>query len=201
MTYRIVNIVVFIIFTLYISSCASFSKDIISTNLKPHTYSEFKQIDGKYRIYAVSDSLRTNIYENLVGVWWNSEKYKLDLDFNNKYFAKLKLISENELKLSIYENEIEIKREVVKGKLKNGMFYLKQNLSISGLPYFFGTFTNDKKRIILKNNSIFIERIKHEFGAVVVIFTAGFKKTEMLGSMPERIKNKEIRSLLLYKID
>ena len=180
MRYRIINIVVFIIFTLCISSCASFSKDIISTNLKPSNYSEFKQIEGKYRFYAISDSLMTNIYENLVGIWWNSEKYKLDLDSNNKYFAELKLISENELKLSVYENEVEIKSEVIKGKLKNGMFYLKQNLSISGLPYLFGTFTNDKKRIILTNNSIFIERIKHEFGAVVVIFTAGFKNTKTL---------------------
>ena len=180
MTYRIINIVVFIILILSISSCASFSKDVISTNLRPKTYSELKQIDGKYKIYADSDSLRTNIYENLVGVWWNSEKYKLDLDSNNKYFAELKLISENELKLSVYENEVEIKSEIVKGKLKNGMFYLKQNLSISGLPYVFGTFTNDKKRIILKNNSILIERIKHEFGVVVVIFTAGFKNDKTL---------------------
>jgi len=180
MTYRIINIVVFIILILSISSCASFSKDISLTNIKPKTYSEFKQVDGKYRIYADSDSLNTNIYENLVGIWWNSEKYKLDLDSDNKYFSELTLVNENELKLSIYENEVEIKSEVVKGKLKNGMFYLKQNLSISGLPYIFGTFTNDKKRIIIKNNSILIERIIHEFGAIFVIFTAGFKNTKTL---------------------
>jgi len=180
MTYRIINIVVFIILILSISSCASFSKDVISTKLNPKNYSELKQIDGKYEIYADSDSLRTNIYENLVGLWWNSEKYKLDLDSNKKYFAELKLINENEVELNIYENGAEIKSEILKGKLKNGMFYLKQNLSVSGVPYVFGTFTNDKKRIILKNNSILIERIKHEFGAVVVIFTAGFKNEKTL---------------------
>ena len=42
------------------------------------------------------------------------------------------------------------------------------------------TLKNDKKRIILKNNSILIERIKHEFGAIVVIFTAGFKNDKTL---------------------
>ncbi|MDZ4149195.1 MAG: hypothetical protein U1C58_12970 [Flavobacteriaceae bacterium] len=180
MKYRIINIVVFIVLTLSISSCASFSKDVISTNLNPKTYSELKQIDGKYKIYTDSDSLKTNIYETLLGVWWNSKKHKLDLDSNNKYFTELEMISENELKLSVYENGVEIKSGIVKGKLKNGMFYLKQNLSVSGIPYVFGTFTNDKKRIILKNNSILIERINHEFGAVAVIFTAGFKYEKIL---------------------
>ncbi len=172
---RIINIAVFIVFILTISSCASFSKDVTSIN----SYSEFKKIDGKYSIYT--DSLRkSNIYENLVGVWWNSEKSKLDLDPNNKYFAELKLINEKELKLIIYQNDVEMKNEIIKGKFKKGIFYVKQNLSISGLPYVFGTFINDKKRIILKDNSIFIERIRHEFGAIFVIFPAGFKNTKLL---------------------
>jgi len=180
MTNRIINIVILTIFILSISNCASFSKDVISTNIKPKTYSDFKQIDGKYRIYADSDTLKTNIYENLVGIWWNSEKYKLDIEPVNKYFVKLKLVNKKQLKIIVYKNNVEIKSKVVKGKLKNGMFYLKQNLSISGLPYIFGSFTNDKKRIILKNNSILIERIKHEFGAVFVIFTVGFKNSKIL---------------------
>ncbi|WP_250434079.1 hypothetical protein [Hanstruepera flava] len=170
-----------------ILNCASYSKDTIKTYSKPKTIPEFGEIDGKYKIYGVSDSLNiTNIYENIFGIWWNSEKYKLDLNTDYDYFAELKLVSEKELEFNLYQNGIKIKNDIIKGRIEKGIFYIKQSLSISGLPYIFGTFANDKKRIILNDNSIIIERINHEFGAILVIFPAGFKYTSLLEY--ERIK-------------
>ena len=58
------------------------------------------------------------------------------------------------------------------------MFYINRKWSISGIPYIFGTFEVDRKRILLKNNSLIIDKVNNEFGAVFIIFTAGFKHFE-----------------------
>ncbi|TYP96252.1 hypothetical protein C7447_1082 [Tenacibaculum adriaticum] len=184
---KIIYFIFLISFNLFFLGCASFSKDLTSdgTDLKSQT--EFNKINGKYRIYSKTDSLnKNNIFESLTGIWWKSEKNKLELSNSKESFAKLTIINEKELKLDIFQNNERIKSDTLNGILRNGIFYLNQNLSISGLPYIFGTFTNDKKRIIVKDNSILIDRIKHEFGAVAIIFPAGFRNSSVLEY--ERIK-------------
>ncbi|WP_299124986.1 hypothetical protein [uncultured Winogradskyella sp.] len=177
MNNRLINTLIVLVFISSFSNCASFSKIPIEKHSKSQLVSDFEKINGKYLFYSISDTLKKdNIYENLLGVWWRSEDSQLELNNeDDEYYAEIKLINENELDFRLFKNEVLVKNETIKGKLKDGMFYLNQNFSISGLPYVFGTFTNDKKRIILKDNSIIIDRIKHEFGAVILIFEAGFK--------------------------
>ncbi|KAB1158098.1 hypothetical protein [Flavobacterium luteum] len=159
--------------------CASFTNNLPSNDFNKITQNDIEKINGKYRIYPIKDSTKSkNIYKDLTGVWWRAKKNNLELNNNSNYYVEIKVINSSELNLIVFENESEIARKKIKGKLKNGMFYINQKMSISGLPYIFGTFVVDKKRIGLRKNNLIIDKINHEFGAVFIIFTAGFKYLE-----------------------
>ena len=159
--------------------CASFTNNFPSNDFTKITQNYIEKLNGKYRIYPIKDSTKTkNIYKDLTGVWWRAKKNNLKLNNDSKYHVEIKAISSSQLNLIVFENEIEIAKKKLKGNLKNGMFYINQKISISGLPYIFGTFVVDKKRIGLSKNNLIIDKVNHEFGAVFLIFTAGFKHLE-----------------------
>jgi hypothetical protein len=159
--------------------CASFTNNFPTNDFIKVTQNDIEKLNGKYRIYPIKDSTKTkNIYKELTGVWWRAKKINLKLNKESKYYVEIKAISSSQLNLLLFENEIEITRIKLKGNIKNGMFYINQKISISGLPYIFGTFVVDKKRIGLSKKNLIIDKVNQEFGAVFLIFNAGFKYLE-----------------------
>lgn len=168
-----------ILFLFFLVGCAPFSKNNVVTDYEKITENNFLKLNGKYWIYPKVDSTKaTNLYKNLSGVWWCDKKYNLPLNNSNKYYVEIKVLNTSKLNIKVFENEVEIISRIVKGKFKNDMFYINRKLSISGIPYIFGTIEVDRKRIFLKNNSLIIDKVNNEFGAVFIVFTAGFKHFE-----------------------
>ncbi len=178
-----IQLLVLFISSFLIIGCVSYSK-VARTNKYNISKQNLHQLDGKYKIYQKKQSERSDsiqnisLYKNISSDYWWKNKIEADTlnTEQDNYYIQLLVKNNSELNIKMYKNNSEIKSTTIKGKLKNGMFYLKRKIGISGIPYVFGTFLIDKKRIgITKNKNLIIDAVKGESGAIFLIFEASFE--------------------------
>ncbi|PLX15224.1 MAG: hypothetical protein C0599_17095 [Salinivirgaceae bacterium] len=138
-------------------------KNLSSTDYK-NTFldkTNFNDLNGSY--HNTQDTVYWNMNPNLFSILrWNN-KLTTRLPFkNNKelYVAdeiKLSFINHKNLNISVIKNDTLITSKTFKGKLKNGFFQFRTNISL--LPFFpiFFQLQYEKVRIGKSNNSLIID--------------------------------------------
>lgn len=170
-------------------SCASFSSKDFKNDYSKISQSEINSLNGKYSFFPIKkfDKKNTNsdfdLSKNLINSYNYSTNEILKFDDRDsivngetKYYIQLNILSDTELSIELFKNNYSIKKQDIKGELKkDGMFYLDNKyLKCNGIPYLFGGFTNNKRRITLsKNNNLIINQAVDNTGAILFLFWAG----------------------------
>ncbi|MFC5045088.1 hypothetical protein ACFSTE_16265 [Aquimarina hainanensis] len=180
----------FLIALLYCSlyGCVSYSKKEFRKEyikLNEHT---LHMLNGKFKLYPIKrfqketstdNCIRyTNLYQNIVDENWNSERKADSLcTHNNTYSVALTFKDNKNLRIKLIENTTIIRDTTLSGKYKNGMFYLdNKDISIHGIPFLFGGYRSDKRRIgMTKDNNLIVNEAIGNEGAILLILAAGYQ--------------------------
>jgi hypothetical protein len=147
---------------LLLTNCASFSDKALHFAETDLSHNTLGNLNGRYLINAnrITDDYgntlknhtdASDLYTSII------PSYSIkNSNFTSKYLVQLKVISANEISVSLLENDSIIKCSVIKGKLKkDGYYYLKNTLFISdGIPFFFGHYECRRTRITLTDESV-----------------------------------------------
>ncbi|MEP0262806.1 hypothetical protein [Dokdonia sp.] len=171
------------------SGCASFSKKEFSREYVRLEKNSISKLDGQYRFYpkkcfgdyykdVPSDSLKyKNLFQNIVYEereererWDSLTAPKKDLS------VVLKLNGNTELSITVFENKKIVRDTVLTGKLRQGMFYLDDKyLKIRGIPFLFGGYNSNKRRIgISKNDGLIVNEAYGNEGGILIILGSGY---------------------------
>jgi hypothetical protein len=107
----------------------------------------------------------------------NEELIKRQPDSVGQHQIKLEITALDKLRVSLYRKGIIVRDTTFAGKMRNGMFIIKNKyLKCHGVPYIFGGCNNTKRRIgLLKTNNLIINEAIDNSGALLLIIGAGYK--------------------------
>ncbi|TDO20829.1 hypothetical protein [Pedobacter duraquae] len=91
--------------------------------------------------------------------------------------VELTLADKTHVTSKLYQDKTLLKSEVIKGKLKNGYFRKKHDLSITGVPPFYWSMNSNKIQFGLgKNGQLYIDQADETNGSILIIMagTPGF---------------------------
>lgn len=182
-------LLIFIIISIF--SCASYSKKEFKKNYTKIDDNGLNKINGNFQFYPSKrfgkdfedrnpDSLRryVNLYQGLIDEE-RENRIRFDSLRNDKkhYSVNLNLKNKTELNIKVLEDSKILKDTIIYGKLKKGMFYLdNKDLKINGVPFLFGGYQSDKRRIgISTNNNLIINTAIGNEGGLLIIFSAGYQ--------------------------
>lgn len=186
---KISRLLLLLLFPVLLINCASFSNKDFKNDYTKINESELNSFNGKYSFFPIKKFDKKNansdfdLSKNVINSYNYStnEILKFDdrdsiLNGETKYHIQLNILSDTELSIELFKNNYSIKKQDIKGELKkDGMFYLDNKyLKCNGIPYLFGGFTNNKRRITLsKNNNLIINQAVDNTGAILFLFWAG----------------------------
>jgi hypothetical protein len=169
-------IILFLIASVLVSSCASFSKIDLPANAEPITEDNFDDLSGTFSIYPT------------YGLNNNASLYPIETEFGSSIpllfhqgnllvdSVSIEMESLKKMKL-VYHHHAEVVWTVeVFGKTKrSGFFYPDSFRDCEGIPLLFGGCTTDRIRLIgTTDGSLIIQKTHYQFGAVLIIFGADF---------------------------
>ncbi len=171
------------------SSCAPFSKKEFSREYVHLEKNSISKLNGEYRFYpkkrfgdyykdVPSDSLKyENLFQNIV-YEGREERERWDSLTTHKenLSVVLKLNGSTELGITVFENKKVIRDTVLMGRLRGGMFYLDDKyLKIRGIPFLFGGYNSNKRRIgVSKNDGLIINEAYGNEGGILIILSSGY---------------------------
>ncbi|WP_234418270.1 hypothetical protein [Aquimarina aquimarini] len=182
---KFINIIMFVIGIISLSSCASFKKSELAENQIYLTNENLNLINGTYKN---NESKGSFPLEYFWGSFYKMKEYKSVYELVHKkkvpYFITLKVLNENNLKVEIKVEDIILKSYVIKGKVKNG--YFEQNRKMYIIPaIMLNSYHSSKFRIgYLKDNNIITDFKKIEFGTVYIF--SPFSDSEKINNLVQK---------------
>ncbi len=179
---KFINIILFLIGIVSLSSCASFKKSKLAENQTYLTNENLYLINGTYK----NDEKRSpSPLTYFFGSYYKMKEYKsvyeLVYEKKNPYLITLKVLDKNSLKVEIKVADSVLKSYVIKGKVKNG--YFEQNRKMYIIPaLMYNSYHSSKFRIgYLKDKNIITDFKKIEFGTVY--FFSPFNDSEKINNL------------------
>lgn len=187
------NLLLLLILGTSMSNCVSYSKSEIRKQLVDLEKDKLSDLEGIYSFnfvesYQIGSAI--NIKEVIPEAEWQSNAYDFTLNNaddsrllfmsevnnNDQYQISLKVENDEELRIGVLENSIEIMSTSVKGKYKKGMFYLDENFQdCNGIPYLFGgCYTNSRRIGLTQNGNLLVNRAVNDSGAVLFLMRNGY---------------------------
>ncbi|GAA4106079.1 hypothetical protein GCM10022393_00280 [Aquimarina addita] len=175
------------IIALCCAGCASFSNQSFRKEYIKITEGNLSELSGAYFLPYIKNlehpfsefNGHVDLYSQIVNAPpWKSRKNKLDSlqVAENQYVVQLDVIDAASVNIGLYENNRLIKDTLIAGKLKNGMFYLKNiELDCQGIPYIMGGCLHSKRRIGLsKRGNIIVNTAVDNTGALLLVIGTGY---------------------------
>lgn len=188
-----INIIILIVLSFTIFSCASFTKKRFRNEIVNLEKNELNKLTGNYslnpirRYYSLgkenpNDKIPDSLKRNNGYYFLTNESYEKKSEFDSlrknesKYLLSLNLENQNKLRVELLEDSKVITDTIFEGKHKNGMFYLDNKyLDCNGVPFLFGGCRNNKRRIgLTKNGNLLINEAVSNEGALLLIIGAGY---------------------------
>jgi hypothetical protein len=194
MTTRKIHAIILTVISFTIIGCASYNKRKFRKDIANIKKGELNKLTGHYSLNPIRryfglekkdsndnnpDSLKNNNGYFFLTNKSYEEKEEFDslIKSENKYQLSLKIESKSKLRVELLENSKVITDTIFEGKLKNGMFYVKNKyLECEGIPFLFGGCENNKRRIgLTKIGNLLINEAVSNEGAIFLIIGAGYR--------------------------
>jgi len=136
---------------------------------------------GKYPI-KVNRTFKTNAQKDTVismPIWYffkNSDGID-SAELAKATHMELTLTDNTHVTSGLYKDDVLLKTEVIKGRIKNGYFRKKHSLSFSGIPPFYWSMSSNKMQFGLgKQGQLYIDQADETNGSILIIMagTPGF---------------------------
>ena len=185
------NIVILLFLGLYfLSSCSSLKNNNYNPNRVMLNNSNFKLIEGKYKINSIDNKGSFGLDSYLLGnnLSYLLKRYEFDSRSDSSHYVKFKFVDEKTLNVSYTENSGILKTKKIKGKLKDGYFELKRSSLL--IPAILANlYRNRKFRIgLLDNGNLTTDYNEISFGTAIVIIPFWWNETDLDVEF-ERIQN------------
>ncbi len=180
-----INTIILIILSFTVFSCASYTKNRFRKEIVNLKKVELNKLTGNYSLNSIrrySGKIPDSLYKNNGYYFLTNKSYRKKSEFDslekneNKYLLSLNMENTNKLRVELFENSKVINKTIIKGKHKNGMFYLENKyLDCNGIPFLFGGCRNNKRRIgLTKSGNLLINEAVSNEGAILLIIGAGY---------------------------
>lgn len=181
---------------LLVSSCASFSNRMVNKNKLSLSENELVKLEGTYALFpdlkydekGKVKSIESDEPETRHNLNYFVKAEKSKYDYSDSYVVEVKFLDKNRLQFITKKEDSIIENVELRGKLKNGLFYLDNKyLKRNGVPYLAGGYDNHKTRIGLsKDYGLLVNYAFDNSGALLFMFWAG--STYNLGYHYKRIE-------------
>lgn len=139
---------------------------------------------GKYPV-NINLTIKSRSYKDTVisKVVWNYFKHsrgKDSLELAQATHIELKLADEKHLQATLYKENVPLKTEFLKGRLRKGYFRAKHELSLKGIPPFYWSTSSAKMQFgIGKERQLYIDTADETNGSILIMVagTPGFTRS------------------------
>ena len=131
------------------------------------------KVDRTVRINSIKDT----VISRPIWYFFKSSEAADTAELAKATHIELILTDQTHVTSKLYQDETLLKSEVIKGKIKNGYFRKKHDLSIAGVPPFYWSMTSNKIQFGLgKNGQLYIDQANETNGSILIIMagTPGF---------------------------
>ena len=139
---------------------------------------------GKYPIRinetAKLSSARDTIFPITIWYMFKNSEVRDSAELAQATHMELRLVDKKHVSSTLFNGEQPLKTDIMSGRLKNGYFRKKHNLSMSGIPPFYWTLHSSKMQFALgKDKQLYIDHADETNGSILIIMagTPGFTRS------------------------
>lgn len=177
---RKIRLVILLFIALFYGSCVSLKTpkraDLVSL--------QAPMFIGKYPVtvnrIVKSEFHKDTIIPTVVWYYFKNSSGKDSLELTQATHITLTLTSQKQLKAILYNRDVPLKTELLKGRLRKGYFRAKHELSLSGVPPFYWSMTSSKMQVgIGREKQLFIDSADETNGSILIVMagTPGFTRS------------------------
>ncbi|MCD0489453.1 hypothetical protein LPB86_14515 [Pedobacter sp. MC2016-14] len=141
-------------------------------------------IERKLTLYSGKDTLLPTI------IWYHFKNSpgKDSAELAQATHMELILKDAKHISSTLYKDDVALKTDVIRGRLKKGYFRKKHQLSLSGIPPFYWSISSNKMQLGLgKEHQLFIDHADETNGSILIIVAGTPGITSSL-SVPRYVK-------------
>ncbi len=138
---------------LFLGSCAPFNHAPGHSELNSLTEENLSSLNGEYSIFSTDTTYRTLEYSLMMTSNFNMLKHPEEGDY-----IGIKYLGDNTIEANLFVGDSLAQTEKLKGRIKNGYFYLKPMRSVSPFYLLLNGYTSQRTRIgLLENNNLILD--------------------------------------------